>query len=144
MPVWFEEKESSGYKDEGTISFHTANNYDDIWGPNAKMEISWEKEDRTESFYAKIVQNSIDMYNAIEVTVTNKEQIWVRSHECTIWYGARSKMIRKHFYRESVIHSVLYCDVTERIFNIHTSIIAEHYKGFKPYIIEAYNALICH
>lgn len=144
MPVWFQEKESNGYKDKGTIIFHTTNNYDEIWGANAKMEITWEKKERTEAFHAKLVQNSIDRYSAVEVTITNKELIWVRSHECTIWYGTRTKMIRKHFYRENSIHAVLYCDISEREFNFHTSIVAEHFQGFKPYVLEAYNAIICH
>jgi len=144
MPIWFKEKETTGNRDNGTITLHSTNNYDEIWGANAKLEISCERKKRTESFHAKEVQNSIDMYNSIEVVVTSKEQIWVRSHECTIWYGTRTKMIRKHFYREGVIHAVIYCDVSERQFNIHTGIVAEHYKGFKPFIVDAYNAIICH
>jgi len=144
MPIWFKEARVSGDKDQGTITLHTSNTYDDIWGPIGTMEIHWEKKDRMDSFHAKQVQNSIDMYNSIEIVVTKKEDLWVRAHECTIWYGHRAKIIRKHFYRESVIHCVLYCDITERQYNIHTSIITDHYEGFKPYIVEAYNTIICH
>jgi len=144
MPIWFEEVETTGDKQNGTLILHTKNDYDEVWGANGKMDIIWEKLPRTEFLHAKEVQNSIDQYNAINMVVTNKEQVWLRSHELTIWYGNRSKMIRKHFYRENAIHGIFYCDITERLFNIHTAVILEHYEGFKPYIIDAYNSIICH
>ena len=144
MPIWFSEIEVTGNDQDGSISLHTASKYDEVWGPNGKMDISWEKLDRGSFLHAKEVQKSIDQYNSIQIVVTQKEQVWLRSHELTIWYGSRSKMIRKHFYRENSIHGIFYCDITERLFNIHTAIILEHYEGFKPYIIDAYNSIESH
>ncbi len=144
MPIWFGEIESNGDAQNGTISLSTRDQYDEIWGSNGKMEISWEKLPRTNFLHAKEVQKSIDQYNSINIVVTKKEQVWLRSHELTIWYGNRSKMIRKRFYRENSIHGVFYCDITERLFNIHSAIILEHYEGYKSYIIDAYNSIECH
>ena len=144
MPIWFGEVETNGDDQKGTIELHTGNVYDEIWGPNGKIDISWEKIDRGSFLHAKEVQSSIDQYNAINIVVTKKEQVWLRSHEMTIWYGNRSKMIRKRYYRENCIHGVFYCDVTERLFNIHAAVIKEHYEGFKTYILDAYNSVECH
>jgi len=144
MPIWFKEVEAQGDENKGRIVFHSQNEYDEIWGSNAKMEISWEKKGRIETFHAKEVQNSIDMYNAINIVVTKKEQVWIRSHEFTFWYGNRTKMVRKRYYPENVIYGIFYCELTERLFNFHTTIIKKHFEGFKPYIIEAYNSIICH
>ena len=88
MPIWFKETEFDGDQNKGYIIFQTENEYDEIWGPNAKMEISWEKKGRTETFHAKEVQASIDMYNAIKVVVTKKEMIWLRTHDFTYWIQA--------------------------------------------------------
>ena len=40
MPIWFGEIDVNGDDQNGSISLHTANNYDEIWGPNGKMDIS--------------------------------------------------------------------------------------------------------
>ena len=144
MPIWFKETEFDGDQNKGYIIFQTENEYDEIWGPNAKMEISWEKKGRTETFHAKEVQASIDMYNAIKVVVTKKEMIWLRTHDFTYWIGHRTKMIRKRYYPLNIIHGVFYCDITERVFNINTEVIKKHYEGFEPYIIEGYKSIDCH
>lgn len=144
MPIWFGEAESSGDEDNGRLVLKSNNEYDEAWGSNAKMEITWEKKERQDFFHAKEVQNTIDMYNAINVVVTEKNRIWVRSHEFTYWFGHRTKMIRKRVYPENSIHAVFYCEISERQFDIHATIIRKHYDGFKPYILEAFNSMICH
>jgi hypothetical protein len=144
MPIWFREIEFNGDEAEGTIILRSKNDYDEIWGSNAKMEISWEKMERENYLHARAVQQSIDMYNAIDIVITKKETIWVRSHEFTYWLGNRTKMIRKHYYPENSIHGIFFCDVSGRIFNLHTKIIREHYEGFKEYILDSYKSVICH
>ena len=144
IPIWFKEIKVEGDKDNGGIVFHTQNDFDEAWGANGKMEVTWTKKGRLEFFHAKEVQNSIDVYNAIRIVVTDKNRIWMRSHEFTYWFGSRSKMIRKRYYPENVIHAVFYCDMTERHFDIHVGIIKKHYEGFKPYILEMFNSIICH
>ena len=144
MPIYFKEVEFTGDKTKGTIRFDSQNNYDEIWGPNAKLEIEWSPKERTRFFHAKEVQESIDAYNAIKVVVTRKETSWLNTHEFTYWSGGRNKIVRKRYYPENHIHGTFYCEFTERQFELHTVVIREHYEGYKPFILEAYNSLICH
>ena len=144
MPIYFKEVEFEGDENLGIIRFQSQNNYDEIWGSNAKMEIGWSKKERVKFFHAKEVQMSIDAYNSIKVVVTRKENSWLRTHEYTFWTGGRNKMMRKRYYPENHIHGLFYCDISERLFNLHTVVIREHYEGYKPFILEAYNSLICH
>ncbi len=144
MPIWFREVEFNGDENNGTIIFHTHNKYDGSWGSNAKMEFSWEKKDRTHFYHPREVQSSIDQYNAINMVITKKEKSWLNSHEFEIWYGRRSKLVRKRYYPENAIHGIFYCDMTERLFNIHATIIRDHYDGFKSFILKSYSSLICH
>ncbi len=144
MPMWFREVEYKGDENQGYILLHSQNEYDEIWGPESKMEINWEKKDKMNLFYYKEVQNSIDVYNAIGLVVTEKNMDWLLSHEITFWLGHRNKLIRKRLYHEKGIHCVFYCDVTERLFNIHTSMIGDKFENFKPYILKSFNSVICH
>jgi len=144
MPVWFREVEYNGDDREGIIQFHSQNNYDEIWGSNARMELAWEEKKRDSLYIAKEVENSISAYNAIGLVITSKENTWLQSHEFTFWYGRRSKMIRKRYYPEKSIHGIFYCDITERLINMHTVIIDKYYANFKPFIEKAYTSIICH
>ena len=89
----------------------------------------------------KIVLNT---YNSIGLVITSKENSWLQSHEFTTWFGRRTKMMRKRFYSEKSIHGIFYCDITERLLNIHTAIIDKFYENFKPFILKAYSSIICH
>lgn len=144
MPIWFKETEAQGSSEEGNITLKSQNDYDEIWGPNAKFEISWITKERTKFFHAREVEETIEMYNAIDFVITNKEQNWLRTHEFTVWFGNRTKMIRKRYYPENAIHGLFYCELTNRLFNLHASVIRKHYEGFRPYILEGFNSFICH
>ncbi|MFW9901495.1 MAG: hypothetical protein ACFFDY_09410 [Candidatus Thorarchaeota archaeon] len=144
MPIWYKEVEYSGDKIQGSITLQTQHEHDEIWGPESIMEINWEKKDRLKFFYYKEVQISIDMYNAVGIVVTEKNKDWLRSHEITFWSGHRNKMIRKRFYSEKVMHCIFYCDITETLFNVHTSIIGDRYENFKPFILKSFNSIECH
>ena len=144
MPIWFREKEFTENENNGSLILHSENNFDDIWGPNSTMEVSWEKRNRESLFYYKEVEVNIQTYNSIDIIVTKKERDWLMSHEFTQWYGHRRKMKRKRFYLEKIIHCIFYCEVSERLINIHTSIIESMYENFKPYILKSYRSLICH
>lgn len=144
MPIWFKEIEYDGDENNGYIILHSQNDYDEIWGPNTKLEIKWEKRERMNLFYYKEVEKSIETYNAIGIVVTKKERDWLMSHEFTFWFGQRRKMIRKRYYVEKVVHGIFYCEITERLFSIHTSIIESRYENYKPYIIKSYNSVECH
>ncbi|MFX1315551.1 MAG: hypothetical protein ACFE9T_06770 [Promethearchaeota archaeon] len=144
MPKWYQETKFEGDEIQGSIILHSQNDYDEIWGPNSKLEITWEKKDRLNLFYYKEIQRSIDMYNAIGLVVTKKEQDWLLSHEVTTWFGERRLMIRKRYYVEKAIHCVFYCDITERLFNIHAIVIGKLYDNFNPFIINSFKSIICH
>lgn len=144
MPIWFKEIEYKGDENTGYIILHSEKDYDEIWGPNSKLEIKWEKKERMNLFYYKEVEKSIDTYNAIGIVVTKKERDWLMSHEFTFWFGQRRKMIRKRYYVEKVVHGIFYCEISERLFSIHTSIIESMYENYKPYIMKSYNSVECH
>lgn len=144
MPIWFKEIEYEGDENNGYIILHSQNDYDEIWGPNTKLEIKWEKKERMNLFYYKEVETSIETYNAIGIVITKKERDWLMSHEFTFWFGQRRKMIKKRYYVEKVVHGIFYCEITERLFSIHTSIIESTYENYKPYIIKSYNSVECH
>lgn len=144
MPIWYKEIEYEGNENQGTIILKSQNDYDEIWGANSKMELNWEKKERMNLFLYKEIQSSIDVYNAIGIVVTEKKKDWLMSHEFTYWFGRRRRMIRKRYYVEKVIHGVFYCEVSERLFNIHTSIISDKYENFKPFVLKSYSTFICH
>ena len=144
MPKWYKEIEYIGDENKGTITFNSHNNYDEIWGPNSTLELNWEKKERIKLLFYKDIQESIDVYNAIGIVVTEKKKEWHMSHEFTYWFGNRRKMMRKRYYVEKVIHGIFYCEVSERLFNIHASVISDMYENFKPFVLKSYSTVICH
>jgi hypothetical protein len=144
LPIWFKETSYEGDEKKGTILFHSYNDYDEVYGSNAKIEINILKRERLDFYHPKEVQESINLYNAINVVVTKKERAWLNSHEFTYWFGNRTKMIRKRYYQENHIHGLFYCELSGRQFDIHSVIVKDHYKGFKPFLLEAYNSINCH
>ena len=144
MPIWFNEVKFEGDQKEGSLNFHSQNEYDEIYGSNAKMDISWEQMDRLNVYHAKEVQKSIDIYNAIGMVITSKEDSWLNSHEFTSWEGSRSKMMRKRYYKENSMHGVFYCDVTSRVINVHVNVINKYYENFKPFILKSFTSILCH
>ncbi len=146
LPIWFKETsydvDQKGTK--GTIEFHSYNEYDEIYGSNAKIELNFMKRERLDFYHPKEVQESISLYNAINVVVTKKERVWLNSHEFTYWFGNRTKMIRKRYYQENHIHGLFYCELSSRQFDVHSVVVRDHYEGFKPYLLEAFNSINCH
>ena len=53
MPKWYRETEFEGDENKGLIILQSEKEYDEIWGPESKMEINWEKKDRMNLFYYK-------------------------------------------------------------------------------------------
>ncbi len=144
MPVWFEEATTEGDNKNGYISWKTPNQYDEIWGSLGNMNLEYSSLERGKFFHPKEVQRTIDQFNAINVIISKKENDWINSHEFTIWYGTRRKLIRRRYYKENSIHGIFYCDVTERVFSIHAAIIEDHYEGFRPYLLNCFNSIACH
>ena len=144
IPIWFKEVAVEGDKHNGSIILHSKDEYDEIWGPNSTLEVNWEKKDRANLFYYKEVESSIEIYNTIGIVVTKKERDWLLSHEFTFWFGQRRKMLRKRYYIEKTIHGIFYCEVSERLINIHTSIIESMYEKFRPNLLKTFNSIECH
>ncbi len=144
LPIWFKESSYEGDEKKGTIFFNSYNEFDEIYGSNAKIEINISEKERLDFYHPKEVQESINLYNAINVVVTKKERTWLNSHEFTYWFGNRRKMIRKRYYQENHIHGLFYCELTGRQFDIHAVVVKDHYEGFKPFLLEAYNSINCH
>jgi hypothetical protein len=144
MAIWFGETEFKGDENNGSVIFHSQKNYDEIWGPNSTLELNWETKDRADLYYYKEVESSIETYNAIGIVVTKKERDWLMSHEFTVWFGQRRKMIRKRYYVERVIHGIFFCEISERLINIHTSVIESKYDNSKPSLLKTFNSIECH
>ncbi len=144
MAIWFRETEFEGDEHNGSLTFHSQKNYDEIWGPDSTFEVSWEKKDRVNLLYYKEVERCIETYNAIGFVVTKKERDWLMSHEFTIWFGHRRKMIRKRYYVERVIHGIFFCEISERLINIHAAVIENMYDNFKPSLLKTFNTIECH
>ncbi|GAG50548.1 unnamed protein product, partial [marine sediment metagenome] len=92
----------------------------------------------------KEVQKSTELYNAIGFAITKKESTWLLSHEFISWFGQRTKMMRKRYYREKCIHGIFYCDITERLINFHYNVIDKHYENFKSFIVKSLTTIVCH
>jgi len=144
LPIWFKETSYEGDEKKGAIFFNSYDEFDEFYGSNAKIEINILKKERLEFYHPKEVQESINLYNAINVVVTKKERAWLNSHEFTYWYGNRTKMIRKRYYQENHIHGLFYCELSSRQFDIHSVVVKDHYEAFKPFRLEAYNSVNCH
>jgi hypothetical protein len=77
LPIWFKEVKFEGNEIEGNITLHSQNEYDEIYGSNAKLEISWDKKYRDNLYYGKEVQKSIELYNSIGFAITQRENTWL-------------------------------------------------------------------
>lgn len=144
MPIWFKEVEASGDNENGSIILESENIYDENWGSLAQMEINWTSKEMNDFYHPKEVQRNIDMYTGIQVALIKKKNDWLNSHNYTVWFGKRRKLIKTTHYEEHSIHGIFYCDYSKKIFNLNAGIIEEHYKGFEPYILEAFKSIECH
>lgn len=143
-PIWFEKVKVEGNHEKGTIFFESHDEFDENFGKSVKIELSWYQKVREEYYHAREVQDSIDTYNSINIVVTKKENIWLLSHECTYWFGTRTKMIRKGYYPSKIIHSVFFCEITGRVITIHFEVIRKYYLNYEKFIIEMLQSIICH
>ena len=144
VPIYFKEIEVQGTPEAGTLKLESYNKMEEIFGPDAKIEVYWETTDRSIFHQGNRVQQSFDMYNAIEVNITDKETLWNRSHDNTYWYGNRSEIKQKHFYNSNHIHCVFLCEQTSRVFEMHATIISNMYQNYKDLVIDAMKSLLCH
>lgn len=144
VPIYFQQVSLQGNMEAGMVKFDSYNKMEEIYGPDAIFEVYWETVDRSIFHQGNRVQQSFDMYNSIEVNISNKETVWNRSHEGTYWYGTRSQIIQKHFYKSNHIHCVILCEQTNRVFEMHATVIANMYPNYKDLVLAAMKSLLCH
>ncbi|MBN2157573.1 MAG: hypothetical protein JW776_16115 [Candidatus Lokiarchaeota archaeon] len=144
VPIYFQQVDLQGDSKAGKVIFESYNQMEEIFGPDAIIEVYWETIDRSIFHQGNRVQQSFDMYNAIEVNITKKETRWNRSHENSYWYGTRKQIIQKRFYTSKHIHCIVLCDLTDRVFEIHAKIIANLYPNYENLVQETIASLLCH
>lgn len=143
-PIWFKEVSTEGDKENGKVFLESHDEFDEAFGKSVKIELSWEKKDRSEYFHAREVQTSIDLYNSINIVASKKETKWLLSHELTYWFGDRTKLIRRKYYASNIIHGLFYCELTERYFQIHIEVIKKFLPNYETFILEMLQSITCH
>lgn len=133
-----------GDQNKGSITFISEKKTDEVWGPEAKMSVSWDHVDRMVYHHGKKVNDTIRMFSSIEVVATKKLTEWHLSHELTYWFGTRQQIIRKGFYPSAIIHGVMYCEISGRLFEFHANCLSNYYKKYEQAFIEIMFSLACH
>jgi hypothetical protein len=144
IPIYLERVEEEGTYENGRVLFHSSSQYDEIWGPDVKFEIIWEPVDRISYHHGNRVNQSINMFNTLEIVIINKKTEWIRSHEMTFWFGTRRQIIKKRFYPSNIIHSIMMCESTDRVFELHAIIISALFPNYENLVIDAIKSINCH
>jgi len=139
-----EKVKEEGNADLGEITFQSIRDVDDIFGPECTIKINWEKKDPTQYHHGLKVKDTIRMFSSINVVITKKETRWHLSHEMTYWLGRKQKMERGRYYQTSVIHGIVFCELTNRLFEVHAEVFAKYYENYKPLIMQVLETLQCH
>lgn len=133
-----------GNFDQGRLKFFTHKTSDKFFGSDATLEISWEKVDPLKYHHGLRVKETIGMFSRIQVVITKKETKWSHSHELTLWYGTRQKIMKKRFFSSRITHGIMYCDLSHRVFNIHGIFLGQDRKLYEKAIMEAIESFHCH
>ncbi len=133
-----------GDQNKGSLSFHSSMKTDDLVGSDATMEISWEKVDPTKYHQGLKVKETIRMFSSINVIATKKESKWHLSHEFTYWHGNRQQFKNKRYFPTNIIHGILYCELTHRVFEVHTSCYSNVFPQYEQAALDVMFSLQCH
>ena len=133
-----------GNFDQGSIKFHTVKSSDKFFGSDATLEFSWEKIDPVSYHHGLRVKETIGMFSRIQVVVTKKETKWSHSHELTLWYGTRQQILKKRFFSSRITHGIMFCELSNRIFNIHGIFLGQQRKLYEKAIMDAIESFHCH
>lgn len=129
---------------KGLINLSSTKNADDVWGPEAKVEISWEEVEPAQYHQGLKVKETIRMFGEIEVIATKKENKWHLSHEMTIWWGNRQQVKHRRFYGSKIMHGIIFCELTHRLFEIHAICIGNVFPAYEKTILDIMDTLQCH
>jgi hypothetical protein len=144
MPIYLERVTEEGDLKAGKVTFKSTSQYDEVWGSDVKFDVTWELADRMTYNHGKKVRETIKMFNAIDIVVIDKKTEWVRSHEFTYWYGQKKQIIQKRFYSTQIIHGVMLCDQSSRVFETHAVIITSLFTNYEQLILDSMRSLKCH
>ena len=133
-----------GSFEQGRLKFFTVKTSDKFFGSDATLEISWEKVDPLSYHHGLKVKETIGNFSKIQVVVTKKETKWSHSHELTLWYGSRNQILKKRFFSSKITHGIMFCELTNRIFNIHGIFLGQKQKLYEKAIMDAIESLHCH
>lgn len=133
-----------GDQKKGKILIKSTRNADEVWGPEARIEVSWEKIDPTQYHHGLKVKETIRLFGSIEVVVTKKETYWHLSHEMTYWFGNRHQMIKKRFFPSRIIHAIVFCELTQRLFEVHAVVTDTAYAKYESTILDTIFSIQCH
>jgi hypothetical protein len=136
--------EVEGDQNKGRIVFKSTKISDEVWGPEAKIEVSWEKTDPLQYHHGLKVKETIRMFSSIEVVATKKETHWHLSHEMTYWFGNRQQILRRRFFPSNIIHAVFFCELSHRVFEIHFVTLTASYSKYEKHILDTFFSLQCH
>lgn len=135
---------TEGDKTKGKITFKAIKNADEVWGPEAKIEVTWQKIDGNQYHHGLKVKETIRMFSEIEVVATKKETYWHLSHEMTYWMGNRQQMLKKRYYPSGIIHGIVFCELTQRLFEIHNVALMHVYPKYEKWFLETLFSVQCH
>ena len=133
-----------GNFNQGSLKFFTVKSSDKFFGSDATLTISWEKIDPVKYHHGLHVKETIRMFSAIQVVVTKKETKWHQSHELTLWYGNRQQIVKKRYFRSRITHGIMFCESTNRIFDIHAIFLGSQRKMYEKAIMDAIDSFHCH
>ena len=133
-----------GNFDQGSTKFHTGKSSDKFFGSDATLEFSWEKVDPLKYHHGLKVKETIRMFSAIQVVVGKKETKWSHSHELTLWYGTRQQILKKRFFSSRITHGIMFCELTNRVFDIHAIFLGQNRKLYEKAIMDAIDSFYCH
>jgi hypothetical protein len=141
---FYERDEETGNQERGRASFKCVRQTDSIFGAESRFFVAWEPKLAKDYHHGRAVQNSIKEWSAVEVNVERRGSGWINGHEYAIWYGRRNKFQQKRMYQIGVVHALFYCDVTQRLFEVHGETTLQFRDNYNPLIEAAFNSLQCH
>jgi len=141
---FYDRDEETGYKEKGRVSFSCIRQTDSIFGAESRFYVAWEPKLAKDYHHGRAVQTSIKEWSAVEVNVERRTSGWINHHEYGMWYGRRTKFQQKRMYQIGVIHALFYCDVTQRLFDVHGETTLQFQDNYNPLIEMAFYSLQCH
>ncbi|MHA1340081.1 MAG: hypothetical protein ACTSRZ_12350 [Promethearchaeota archaeon] len=144
VPIYIDRDEEQGDSKKGYVTFKSTEELDEFYGPNIKIEVNWEPIDKFSYHHGKTVSLSIKAYNSMGVSITKRDSDWIKNHEWTIWKGTKKELKKGRIYSMNIVHSIIYCEFTERLFEMHAVVASKFYSKYEKEIVEMMRRINCH